>query len=81
MGSIACNGVVKAITKASTSIDNTINGMGKAFINQQWQEVMNLSFRVRGRGRGGGQGNKSVLGKTNTQKQKCVGEIPKGVFC
>jgi hypothetical protein len=55
--------------------------MGKAFINQQWQEVMNLSFRVRGRGRGGSQGNKSVLGKTNTQKQKCVGEIPKGVFC
>jgi hypothetical protein len=62
VGSIACNGVVKAITKASTSIDNTINGMGKAFINQQWQEVMNLSFRVRGRQGAGGR----------PRKQKCI---------
>ncbi len=36
---------MKAITKASTSIDDTINRMGRAYINQQWQEVMNLSLR------------------------------------
>ena len=41
-------------------------------------------FKFQGQGQGaggGGQGNKSVLGNTNTQKQKCVGKIPKGVFC
>ena len=39
------------------------------------------AFKFQGGAWGGGQGNKSVLGNTNTQKQKCVGKIPKGVFC
>ena len=92
MGSIACNGVVRAITKASTSIDDTINGMGKAFINQQWQEVkafinqqwqevMHLSFRVRGRGRGGAAKETKVYWAIPIHKSKSVlAKYPKVYF-